>query len=317
MLRKSGIPVIFFNVGDFFNIRTKRFVDISLRQASLASPDSDIILLTDQVRPFNFDITQIPIVDYLQGTIAFEKAYVHTSINDALYELTCFTRWFVIREFVRRHAIGRFCVFDSDIMLFSPVETFAAEFGSHSAGTWSWANSFSDAGALDLMCDYFSDVFADSELLDRMTEKIYRRIGKRQVNDMQLLFELSQQNSVFFDQSGFSAKGYDANISDSECDLYLMNGPIKYLTVGRNGIPLARRRHDDVAVPFHFLHFQGSTKWIMHRFAWTGPSGHGISQSGQPIRPTISRNEPCPCGSGRKFKHCHSPPQHNWSFETA
>ena len=21
----------------------------------------------------------------------------------------------------------------------------------------------------------------------------------------------------------------------------------------------------------------------------------------------IGRNEPCPCGSGRKFKHCHGP----------
>jgi preprotein translocase subunit SecA len=27
----------------------------------------------------------------------------------------------------------------------------------------------------------------------------------------------------------------------------------------------------------------------------------------EPIRrePKVGRNEPCPCGSGRKFKHCH------------
>ena len=91
--------------------------------------------------------------------------------------MTCFTRWFVIREFVRQHAIDRFCSFDTDIMLFSSVADFAVEFGSHSAGNWSWANTFSGAAAVDLMCDYFSGVFADNELLNQMADKIYRRIG--------------------------------------------------------------------------------------------------------------------------------------------
>ena len=27
--------------------------------------------------------------------------------------------------------------------------------------------------------------------------------------------------------------------------------------------------------------------------------------SGEPAVPTVGRNEPCPCGSGQKYKHCH------------
>jgi len=27
-------------------------------------------------------------------------------------------------------------------------------------------------------------------------------------------------------------------------------------------------------------------------------------QAGPPQKPTVSRNAPCPCGSGRKYKHC-------------
>jgi preprotein translocase subunit SecA len=30
----------------------------------------------------------------------------------------------------------------------------------------------------------------------------------------------------------------------------------------------------------------------------------GLPQAGAPI-PRVGRNEPCPCGSGKKFKQCH------------
>ena len=30
-----------------------------------------------------------------------------------------------------------------------------------------------------------------------------------------------------------------------------------------------------------------------------------VPSSKQTVRMRIGRNDPCPCGSGRKFKHCH------------
>jgi preprotein translocase subunit SecA len=33
----------------------------------------------------------------------------------------------------------------------------------------------------------------------------------------------------------------------------------------------------------------------------TMPVGAGLPDEGEPV----SRNAPCPCGSGRKYKHCH------------
>jgi preprotein translocase subunit SecA len=37
------------------------------------------------------------------------------------------------------------------------------------------------------------------------------------------------------------------------------------------------------------------------------PSGGDVAVKKEPIRvgPKISRNAPCPCGSGKKFKNCH------------
>ncbi len=40
------------------------------------------------------------------------------------------------------------------------------------------------------------------------------------------------------------------------------------LTIGADGIPVATRADDGTKVPFHFLHFQGSAKDLMAKFAW-------------------------------------------------
>jgi preprotein translocase subunit SecA len=31
----------------------------------------------------------------------------------------------------------------------------------------------------------------------------------------------------------------------------------------------------------------------------------GLPQAASESLPRVGRNEPCPCGSGKKFKHCH------------
>ena len=46
-----------------------------------------------------------------------------------------------------------------------------------------------------------------------------------------------------------------------------------------------------------------------HEFAtWLG-NGNGTSRAVNPNDPTtwgkVGRNEACPCGSGKKYKHCH------------
>ena len=44
--------------------------------------------------------------------------------------------------------------------------------------------------------------------------------------------------------------------------------------------------------------------WLQERVA---QHANGTLQVARPVRstPKVGRNEPCPCGSGKKFKHCH------------
>src|SRR6476646_3490783 len=43
------------------------------------------------------------------------------------------------------------------------------------------------------------------------------------------------------------------------------------------------------------------------RFEPGGANGGDVAVKQEPIKvaPKIGRNDPCPCGSGKKYKHCH------------
>jgi len=266
ILRKPGVPII-FAYADLNDVWTKSFLDIVLRQAALASPGSDIIILTDAERPCPPGIIQVPLGEHHAAVLHFKRLYRHTSSNRFKFELFCFTRWFCIREFVRRHGIARFCVFDCDVLLFSPVETFVAAFGDHLAGNWSWANTISSLRALDLICGHFEAVFQDRGLFASITKR--NRVGAAPlVSDMVALFDLAERDSTFLNQHTLLGDGFDDNINFSSGGLFAMDGPIKALTVGADGIPRARRARDGVVVPFHFLHFQGPAKNLIAKFAW-------------------------------------------------
>jgi len=278
VLRRPGIPIVFLQAGESMNVGANRFWEIALRQAALASPGSDVILLTDVERPGLPGIIQVPLGEHYKAASKFMQLYRHVSANDFRYELICFRRWFYIRDFVRRHGITRFCMFDCDILLFSPVEVFAAEFGEYPAGNWAWANTISSLEALDLICEHFETVFRNRRLLASIAEK-YRLGATPHLSDMLALFELAEGHPAFLNQHTLRARGFDDNINGSSSGLFVMDGPIKSLTVGANGIPLARRTSDGAEVPFHFLHFAGPAKIRMAEFAWEARAQKSVERS--------------------------------------
>jgi hypothetical protein len=278
----TGVPIIFVQTGN--KAGAQGFLDIAVCQALAASPGNEVILLTDALRPGLRGATQVRLSDYQSGAVKFERQYRHTSVNPVEYERFCFSRWFSVREFVHRHGIERFCILDSDILLFSPIESFVAEFDGYRAGNWTWANVIT-ASTLDGMCDYFERIFRDRHLLTALGGKY--RIGRTpHLSDMMALFELAAGNPAFLNQKGLPAKGFDNNINLSFDGLFVMDRGIKQLTVGADGIPVARRTSDGGAVPFHFLHFQGAAKSLMPKFAW---HGHGPAPRFQFRWPTLRR----------------------------
>jgi hypothetical protein len=221
----TTIPIIFVHRG--LPLIRDRFLRIALRQARLASPANDIFLLTDYPRPYLGAIKQIQIGSLGKPAAALHRAYSHASTNRVEFEKFCFSRWFYVREFMRRASIARACVLDSDVMLFSPIEHLVREFEGFDAGNWSWANVVTSKGA-DRICQQLMRATADEELRRR----ILARHGV--VSDMTCIAELAGPDVL--DQNPLVGKGFDPNFN----------------MIGQR---------------FHFLHFQGPAKALMPALA--------------------------------------------------
>lgn len=273
-MKKTGIPIFFIQVGDFYNISAKKYLDIAILQASLASPNSPIILISDTERIVPEGVIQVNIKKYESAEIKkFKKLYINLSVNRNDYEIFCFLRWFYIKNYVEEQKIDYFCVFDSDILLFSPVEVFAAEFAGYKAGNWVWANYFSDISVLNDFCNHILSIYNRKNIEQFINEKykLYNQGKKIQVSDMIVLFEFCKENPVFIDFNSKIEKGYDNNINNIGDRLFIYDDHVKRLTIGKGGIPTGYRTRDGAEVPFHFLHFQGPAKQLMEHYAWKLP----------------------------------------------
>jgi hypothetical protein len=260
MNEKTGMPIFFIHFGG------KNFLDIALRQATLAAPNSEIILITDEIRELALDVKQVLYTDYCDSFNEFKKIYRHVSVNMPNYELICYGRWFFLKDYLAKNPVERFAVFDSDIMLYQPPEAFAADIGDHWACNAAWANCFSSPQVVNLLCDYFCQVFADEARLNAMAQK-YAVNGTPHLSDMYLLVELADATPEIIRVSEIRHLGFDGNIQYSEG--YAMAGGCKELAWGPGRIPQGRWLETGATVPFKFLHFQGPvSKKMMHQVAW-------------------------------------------------
>lgn len=257
---KPGIPILFVHIG------YKAILDIALKQATLASPDSPVILLTDEIRELPFPVHQADIRLYTGSYARFSAVYKHLSVNGEGYEAMCYGRWFFVHDFVVRHGLGRFCVFDSDVMLYRPAEHFAAPFAGRIAGDWSWANCFEGPDALGVLCDRFVEIFADKPRLHALADR-FRIGGRPHVSDMHLLMEIAASDPRFLVQGALIDQGFDHNIRDGNHRFAMRDG-LKDVRFGPDGIPVCPRIDGGAPVPFTFLHFQGPAKERMGDFAW-------------------------------------------------
>ena len=66
--------------------------------------------------------------DYSPGAAEFERVYRHYEHAHIDFELMCFQRWFILRDFLTVHHIDKCVYLDSDVMLYANVTDDIAKF---------------------------------------------------------------------------------------------------------------------------------------------------------------------------------------------
>lgn len=215
------------------------------------------------------------IADLSGGAQSFTAVYTHRSVNDEHYELFCFERWFLLREYMRG-SNESIWVLDHDVMAFSGlldlglyIEWSCGQGPIMSNSAWSCF--IRNEASVGLLTDYFMSVYCNPAALDRLSLK-YAINGVPHLSDMVLLDEFAataQEGFLDLANRGVII-GVDNNIrasggillANDHKDIFF-EGYIPYGKLEGGG----RRQ-------MRSLHFQGPSKFLMPFYS---DMGEGIT----------------------------------------
>ncbi|HPO49321.1 MAG TPA: hypothetical protein PLO89_03260 [Spirochaetota bacterium] len=191
----------------FIHKSNSDYLKYVLNQARYSNPKVKIYLIGDESNnKYNF-LTHANISDYFESSENFKKIYKHFSTNDYNYELLCFQRWFILKDFIKKNNIdGSFFYFDSDLMVYSDLQKdydLLKKYKFSVCKTYGPQNTFFlNYSVLEEFCDFIEFMYKDSNF-DREMNRIYKEMRDQDlpggISDMYALwrfYEKNQENAV-------------------------------------------------------------------------------------------------------------------------
>lgn len=227
-----SIPIIFIHRTD------NDYLHYILQQAKLANPQSDVILIGSQQNSkyATAGVKHAMIRDYFTGSEEFAKVYKHMSPCEYYYNLFCFQRWFVLRDYMRQNRIDTCWVIDSDIMVYADMSR--PEYSAFSNEIT--MTSYSRLPEIEELCSLTLDYFRDPHLFEVLKKFTYdsghyiKETGMLAISDMvtQLMYYQSDgkrvRNNGVFNNSFFDTNLYFAfpgvEMLDNKKKVYLIDG---------------------------------------------------------------------------------------------
>lgn len=258
------LPIIFMHRGD------DEYLTYSLRQAKLSNPQSPVYLLGKETnRKFGgAGIVHVLMDHYMQTARSFAKVYQHMHVMSYEYNLFCFQRWFILRDFMRKHGMQGCFYLDSDVMLYTNISkpeyrVFSMEFA--------WT-SFVGIDTLDRFCNLIMKYFVHPPLFRQLIQKTieYDQVieGIPLVSDMVLCLLYFRNYSGHPHTHGtFGDSFFDENVNrplwteslDNKKKVYVIQGMLYCKNEATGGV-----------MRVNSLHFQGlKSKGYMKDFLFS------------------------------------------------
>src|SRR5262249_10071626 len=265
----SSMPIVFIHQSNSEHLK------YSLAQAHASNPRSTIILLGDSSNDVYDFVEHLPFVEYFQGAARFEKIYKHYSTHGIDFELICFQRWFILREFLMANNLAQCLYLDSDTMLYADVTKESKKFEQfdftlcwNSIGCVFFLNRLK---GLDEFCQFLLDIYGNKNKFyyDRMVAH-YAVRKKHQLAggacDMTAFQFYSEGN---FGQMGEASRIIDGSVYDPNINLphpwFEMENGIKKI-IWKDGQPYGKFIRTRQEIRFNSLHFNGRAKKLMSQY---------------------------------------------------
>lgn len=241
--------------------------------ATARSFNSRVILIGNQTNAELGSLAEcVRFEPYAREAACFQKIYRHLSSNPHDFELFCFQRWFLLRDFLESRNLELCFAMDSDVLLYAHAGTEFARLFSPACpftllnGT-SGGSSFFTRESLAHFCRFLRETYEDkSSLRFQLLTATFSEFQKARrpggVCDMTLFRLFAQETHARFGEmcAVIDHSTYDRNINLS--DGFEMLGPMKRI-YARGGLPYGKALDSETFIQFKTLHFQGDAKqWL-------------------------------------------------------
>lgn len=269
----KNLPILIVHKGDSFYLKPV------LKQIRLFNPASRICLIsTEDTNHYDF-IEHYNITEYMSGANAFAKKYVHLSTNPYGYELFCFQRWFVIRDFIQKERLEYFVCLDSDVLIYCDIDDVFNPYLSYDfticrimGPCFTLFNSHS----IDRFCSYINSLYATEDNLFRL-HKFKEAVPDGGVCDMTAFtwYQTDVSKNVFDLVVPVDSACFDGNISDSMG--FEMDRGVKKI-YWFDDLPYGKFEENQQFVRFYGLHLQGGIKHQMYKYLVNSNKKHIVSR---------------------------------------
>lgn len=269
----KNIPIIIVHTGDSF------YLEPVLKQIRLFNPHNRICLISDESTAHYDFIEHYNIDRYTAGLEAFAKVYVHMSVNPFHYELFCFQRWFVIRDFIRSQQMTHFLCLDSDVLLYCNVDEVFHRYLSYDYTICKEMGpcfSLFNATSIEKLCDYMLYLYTDPDAFKRL-ETFYENVVDGGVCDMTALtwYQKDVSDNVIDLVYPVDNACFDGNIADP-MGFEMEKGKKKIYW--KENLPYGNYLREGEMVRFYGLHLQGGAKHAMYKYVLDKNKVHAIGR---------------------------------------
>lgn len=267
----KSIPIILVHTGNSF------YLEPVLKQIRLFNPENRICLISDESTDRYDFIEHYNINQYTEGLDDFAKVYVHMSINPFQYELFCFQRWFVIRDFVRSQQMTHFLCLDSDVLLYCEVDKVFTSYLSYDFTICKEMGpcfSLFNNRSIEKLCEYMMYLYTDKQAFERL-KVFYQHVGAGGVCDMTALtwYQKDISDNVLDLVYPVDQACFDGNIADP-MGFEMEKGKKKIYW--KENLPYGKYLEDQSFVRFYGLHLQGGAKHAMYKYLVNADKVHTI-----------------------------------------
>lgn len=269
-INNLSIPIFFVHIGNPY------YLKYTLKQARFFNPDSEIYLLGDESNNKYPFLKHELINDYFEAGLYFEKIYSHMSTNPYWFELICFQRWFIVRDYCIKNNINELVYLDSDALIYCDVTEIFARYKNYKFTVKNQIGPpFSHFLIEDLieLCDYITQMYTDKILSERI-KKIW--IDYQKINlpggicDMTVFQQFEVDNpGALFELSTIVKNGTFCIMDKGENQLQAKNDGYLKLKF-RNKHPFGLLLNSKNEIEIHGIEFGGHAKKMIPQFYVAG-----------------------------------------------